>query len=50
MYLDLINQGVLPSLAKVRVEAEKAFAEGEKQLNQSIEQQEANIAGLAGDY
>jgi hypothetical protein len=46
MYLDLINQGVLPSLAKVRVEAEKAFAEGEKQLNQSIEQQEANIAGL----
>jgi tape measure domain-containing protein len=47
MYLDLINQGVLPSLAKVRVEAEKAFAEGEKQLNQSIEQQEANIAGLA---
>jgi tape measure domain-containing protein len=46
MYLDLINKGVLPSLAKVRVEAEKTFAEGEKQLNQSIEQQEANIAGL----
>jgi tape measure domain-containing protein len=46
MYLNLISQGVLPSLAKVRVEAEKIFAEGEKQLNQSIEQQEANIAGL----
>jgi hypothetical protein len=46
MYLDLINQGVLPSLAKVRVEAEKAFAEGEKRLNQSIEQIQLNIAGL----
>jgi tape measure domain-containing protein len=46
MYLDLINQGVLPSLAKVRVEAEKAFAEGEKKLNQSIEQIQLNIAGL----
>jgi hypothetical protein len=32
MYLDLINQGILPSLAKVRVEAEKAFAQEEKSL------------------
>ena len=46
MYLDLINQGVLPSLAKVRVEAAKAFAEGEKKLDQSIEQIQLNIAGL----
>jgi tape measure domain-containing protein len=46
MYLDLINQGVLPSLAKVRVEAEKAFAEGEKKLDQSIEQIQLNIASL----
>ena len=46
MYLDLINQGVLPSLAKVRVEAVKAFAEGEKKLDQSIEQIQLNIAGL----
>jgi tape measure domain-containing protein len=46
MYLDLINQGLLPSLAKARVEAEKAFAEGEKKLDQSIEQIEANVASL----
>jgi tape measure domain-containing protein len=46
MYLDLINQGILPSLAKVRVEAEKAFAQEEKKLDQSIEQIEADVASL----
>jgi tape measure domain-containing protein len=46
MYLDLINQGILPSLAKVRVEAEKAFAQEEKKLDQSIEQIEVDVASL----
>lgn len=46
MYLDLINQGILPSLAKARVETEKAFSQGEKRLDQSIEQAEVNIAAL----
>ena len=45
-YLDLINQGILPSMAKARVEGEKAFAQAEKRLDNSMEQIEANIAVL----
>jgi hypothetical protein len=45
-YLDLINQGILPSMAKARVEGEKAFVQAEKKLDSSMEQIEANIAVL----
>ena len=46
MYVDLIRQGVLPSMAEARIEAEKSFAAGEKKLDQSIEQAQVNIAAL----
>lgn len=49
MYLNLINQGIRPSLAKARVEVEKTFRAQEKSLDTLIDQNKANIAGLEVD-
>jgi hypothetical protein len=49
MYLNLINQGVRPSLAKARVEVEETFKAQEKTLDKLIDQNKANIAGLEVD-
>lgn len=46
MYLNLINQGIRPSLAKARIEVTKTFKEQEKQLDKLIEQNETEIASL----
>jgi tape measure domain-containing protein len=42
-YLNLINQGILPSVAKARIEVEKSFKQEEKRLDTLIELTKTNI-------